>query len=125
VNIFLWVLQGLLALHTLMGAVWKFKTTAEQTMPSLKAIPAGVWTGLGVFEILCAIALVLPAIYRPLGFLAPAAAIAIALVMVAYCVLHMQSGTEGFGPMIYWSVVAAICLVIAYGRLVLSPFEIG
>jgi hypothetical protein len=41
-NILLWILQILLALHTAMGAVWKFSHSAEQTMPSLKAIPHGV-----------------------------------------------------------------------------------
>lgn len=42
-NIFLWTLQILMALHTLMGAVWKFSNSVENTMPSLKAIPNGVW----------------------------------------------------------------------------------
>ncbi len=121
-NIFLWVIQSLLALHTLAGAFWKFKNTAEQTMPSLKAIPPGIWTGLAVFEIICALGLILPAFYQPLNFLVPSSAIAIALVMITYCVLHMMSGTEGFGPMIYWLVVALVCGVIAYGRIALSPF---
>jgi hypothetical protein len=44
-NILLWVLQILLALHTTMGAVWKF-SHSEQTVPSLKAIPHGVWSWL-------------------------------------------------------------------------------
>ena len=44
-NILLWVLQILLALHTAMGAVWKF-SNSEQTVPSLKAIPHGAWLTL-------------------------------------------------------------------------------
>ena len=50
-NILLWVLQILLALHTAIGAVWKF-FNSEQTVPSLKAIPHGVWLSLSVIEIL-------------------------------------------------------------------------
>jgi hypothetical protein len=123
VNIFLWVLQVLLALHTLAGAVWKFKNTAEQTMPSLKAIPPLVWQGLGVFEILCAVALILPAFYKPVAFLAPVSAMAIASVMVIYCVLHVLSGAAENSPMIYWGVVAAVCAFIAYGRWVLAPLN--
>ena len=119
-NIALWILQGLLAVHTLMGAIWKFKNTAEQTMPSLKAIPANVWMGLGAVEIILAFELILPMFYKPLAFLVPVSAIAIALVMVIYCILHLTSGAEGFGPMIYWLVVAAVCAFIAYGRLTTS-----
>jgi len=121
-NIFLWVLQGLLAIHTLIGAVWKFKNTAEQTMPSLKAIPSGIWLGLSVFEIICALGLILPAFYKPLAFLVPASAIGIALVMVSFCGLHLASGPTTYSPMIYWIVVAAICAFTAYGRFVLQPF---
>ena len=63
-NILLWVLQILLALHTAIGAVWKF-FNSEQTVPSLKAIPHGVWLSLSVIEILCSLALVLPALSQP------------------------------------------------------------
>lgn len=54
-NIFLWVLQILLALHTAIGAVWKFSNPA-QTVPSLSAIPNGVWLAMSVVELLCAVA---------------------------------------------------------------------
>ena len=64
-NILLWVLQILLALHTVMGAVWKFSNSAEQTVPSLKAIPHGVWLAMSVFELLCSLGLILPAFIVP------------------------------------------------------------
>ena len=38
-NILLWILQILLALHTAVGAIWKFSNPA-QNLPSLSAIPA-------------------------------------------------------------------------------------
>jgi len=123
VNIFLWVLQVLLTLHTLAGAVWKFKNTAEQTMPSLKAIPPLVWQGLGVFEILCALVLVVPFFYQPISSLVPISAIGIGAVMLVYCVLHVLSGSTSYSPMIYWGVVAAVCVFIAYGRWVLAPLQ--
>jgi hypothetical protein len=120
-NILLWILQILLALHTAMGAVWKFSHSAEQTMPSLKAIPHGVWLAMSVFELLCSLALILPAFNKPLAILAPIAAVCIAAEMLLFSGLHIRSGDANYGPMIYWLVVAAICAFIAYGRFVLKP----
>ena len=119
-NILLWVLQILLAAHTAIGAVWKFSNPA-QTMPSLSAIPHGVWLGMSVVELLCAAGLVLPIFYKPLGFVIPLAAILIAVEMLLFCGLHIASGDASYGPLIYWLVVAAVCAFIAYGRLALAP----
>ena len=99
-NIFLWILQVLLALHTIMGAVWKFSHSAEQTMPSLKAIPTGAWQALAGLELICALCLILPAFYKPLTLLVPIAAICIAIEMLLFCVLHVASGDKTFSSII-------------------------
>ena len=119
-NILLWVLQILLAAHTAIGAFWKF-SNSEQTVPSLAAIPHGIWLALSVVELACVVGLVIPLLYKPLAMLAPLAAIVIAAIMLLYCVLHLVSGDPNHGQMIYWLVVAAFCAFIAYGRLVLRP----
>jgi len=119
-NILLWVLQILLALHTTIGAIWKF-SNSEQTVASLKAIPHGVWQLLSIAEILCALALIIPAIAKKWGFLAPIAATVIALEMLFFCIFHLASAETDSSPMIYWLVVAAICSFIAYGRFKLKP----
>ena len=119
-NIVLWVLQILLALHTAIGAVWKF-SNSEQTVPSLSAIPHGVWLAISVFELACVVGLVIPLLYKPLAILAPLAAVGIGAIMLIYCVLHLMSGDPSHGQMIYWLAVAAVCAFIAYGRFVLSP----
>lgn len=117
-NIILWVLQGLLALHTLVGAVWKFSKSAEQTMPSLAAIPQPIWMAMAVLEIICAVLLILPALNFSFGNLAAVGALIIAVEMVAFCALHIASGNvANVGPMIYWLVVAALCGFVAYGRM--------
>lgn len=121
-NIFLWILQVLLAAHTVIGAVWKFSHTAEQTMPSLKAIPPSAWLTLAVVELLCAFCLILPAIYKPASALAPLAAIGVAVIMLAFCAIEFFSGNIKPGSIGYWLVVAAVCAFIAYGRFVLRPF---
>lgn len=121
-NITLWVLQILMALHTLIGAIWKFSHSAEQTMPSLKSIPQSIWLGMSVLEVACAFGLLLPALNKSLGLSAPIAACVILAEMLAFCVLHRLSGATDLGPLAYWVVVAAVCALIAYGRFVLRPF---
>jgi DoxX-like family len=123
-NILLWSLQVLLALHTLTGAVWKF-SNSEQAVPSLKAMPHEVWLALSVVELLCSLALIAPAINKSLGILAPVAALCIAAEMVLFTGFHIYSGEASYSPTIYWGVVAAVCAFIAYGRLVLNPFLVG
>lgn len=119
-NILLWVLQVIFALHTAMGAVWKF-SNSEQAVPSLSAIPHGLWLAMSAFELLCTVGLILPAFYQPLAILAPIAATCIAAEMLFFSGLHIYSGDANYGPMIYWLVVAALCGFIAYGRFVLQP----
>lgn len=120
-NIFLWVLQVPLALHTAMGAVWKF-SNSEQSVPSLNAIPHGAWLAMGVVELLVGVGLILPAFNRPLAILAPIAAAFITAEMLLFSGVHIFSGHRDYGPVIYWLVVAAISAFIAYGRFVLEPF---
>ncbi len=118
-NVFLWILQVLLAIHTLMGAVWKF-SNSEQTVPSLKALPHGMWLTMGALEILCAVCFVLPAINKKMGFLVPIAALFIVAEMLFLCGFHIFSG-EVNSQWIYWVVVAIICGFLAYSRFVLKP----
>ncbi len=120
-NILLGCLQAVLALHTLMGAIWKISHSAEQTMPSLKAIPQGVWLGLSFFEVLCVLGLVLPVLFRSCGFLAPIAAFVVAAEMLLFCGVHFRSGASNYSPVIYWLGVAVVSVVVAYSRLRLRP----
>ncbi len=119
-NIPLWVLQVLLALHTAMGAVWKFSNT-EQSVPSLNTIPHGAWLAMSGLELLCSLGLVLPALSKSLATLAPVAAVCLAAEMLLFSGLHLLSGDANHGQMIYWLVVAAVCAFVALGRFVLKP----
>lgn len=121
-NILLWGLQILLALHTAVGAVWKF-SNSEQTVPSLTAIPHGMWLAMSVIELLCSLALILPALKKRLGILTPIAATLIAAEMLLFCVLDTFSTNPDYGHMVYWLVVAAVCAFVAYGRFVLKPLQ--
>jgi hypothetical protein len=117
-NILLWILQVLLALHTFIGALWK-TTNSEQSVPALQAIPHAVWMTLIVVELLCALGLVLPAFFKqPVRKLVPIAAACIAAEMLYLCAVYEFSGSQESDHLIYWLVVAAICAFVAYGRWV-------
>lgn len=120
-NILLWVLQGFIALHTAIGAIWKFFNSAGQTMPAFAVIPHGVWLSMSIIELFCAVALIAPAFSKSFAIMAPVAAIVIAAQMLMFCGLLLYFGDTNYSPMIYWLVVAAICAFIAYGRFVLRP----
>jgi len=115
-NILLWVLQILLALHTMMGAIWKF-SNSEQTVTSLKAIPHGVWLAMAVVELLCSLCLILPIFNKHFGILVPIAVVYIAAEMLLFCGLLIYAGVTSYSHLIYWLTVAVICAFIAYGRL--------
>ncbi|MEO8480801.1 MAG: DoxX family protein [Acidobacteriota bacterium] len=115
-TVLLWIFQVLLALHTATGAAWKL-TNSEQTVPSLSAIPHGIWLTLIGLEVLCSLGLIAPAIGRRFAILAPIAAIGIATEMLVFTGLNLTSGYEDQGSVIYWLVVAAFAGFIAYGRL--------
>ena len=121
-NIFLWILQVLMALHTVSGAVWKF-SNSEQAVPSLSAIPHGIWLALIGIEFLCSVGLLMPVLSKRSGKIVAYSALVIAAEMLLFCVVHVSSGAGDFFEMIYWLVVAGICAFIAYGRLKLSPIE--
>jgi len=117
-------LQVLLALHTAVGAVWK-SSNSERTMPSLAAIPHGVWLSMVSLELLCAIALVAPLFNKRAAILAPIAAAFVGAEMLFFSGVHLASGSTDIGPVIYWLVVAAVCAFIVYGRLALKPIRRG
>ncbi len=121
-NDFLWTVQTLLAVHTVMGAVWKFSNSA-QTVPSLKAIPHELWLAIGVVELLCALGLIVPVFKKSLGILAPIAATCIAAEMLFFCGLHFYPGDANYSHPIYWLIVAGICAFVAYGRFALEPIQ--
>jgi hypothetical protein len=114
------ILQVILALHTALGAAWMSSNPAK-TMPSLGAIPDGVWQTLTGLGLLCAIALIVPLFNKRAAILAPIAAAFVAAEMLYFSGVHLASGATGIGPVIYWLGVAAVCAFIVYGRLFSKP----
>src|ERR1700753_984824 len=119
-NVTLWIVQVLLALHTFVGAFWKF-SNSEQGVTSLKTLPHGVWLAMIGVELLCSVGLVLPLFSPSLRKWAPIAAICIGAEMVLFSAVFLLSGAADYHEITYWLIVAAFCAFIAYGRLVLRP----
>ena len=122
-NIVLWILQTLLALHTFAGALWKF-FNPNGAVPSLRAISHDGWLALSIVEILCSVALLLPAVNKRFAKYPVWAAIIIAVEMGLFIAVHIASGSTENAEIIYWAIVAAIAGFVAYGRLVLKPFSV-
>jgi hypothetical protein len=120
-NILFWTLQVVLALHTVMGGVWKFTNPVQTAVPTLGALPNGLWLALGVIDLLAAVAFVVPAFNKGWSGLIVIAAVYIVAEMLLYTVVHLASGNRFDGSVVYWLVVAALAGFLAYGRLSLSP----
>lgn len=110
-HIVLIVLQVLLALHTLMGAVWKFTNTID-AVPTLRAMGNGVWRVLGVVELVLVAALTLPIFVDALGWAVALGAFGVVAEMFAFCGVHLASGSKERGPLTYWLVVAVLAAVL-------------
>ena len=123
-NVFLWILQVALALFCLAGGQYKVFQFAELAkMPQTAALSRGAWGALGVFEMLCAILLIVPAAVKWMPVLTPLSAAALALEAFALAVIFAQYSLAltATNPLIYVVVMALVAAFVAYGRFVLRP----
>lgn len=125
-NILLWVLQILIAVFCIMGAVWRFSNyeQAAKEIASIKALSYGMWNAIGVFEIVCALGLILPGAFEIKPILTPIAAVCLTLEMLLVSGLHAYY--FGFqlkptNPAMWTIMLGALSAFVAYGRFVLKP----
>jgi DoxX-like family len=123
-NVLLWILQIALALFCVAGGQYKvFHFDELAKMPQTGAMSRGVWGAIGVFEILCAILLVVPAATNWIPVLTPLAAAAIALEGLSLAVLFAQYSLAltATNPLVYVVVMGLVAAFVAYGRFALKP----
>ena|SRR5687768_7125196 len=124
-NILLWVLQVLLALLFMFAGGTKLilpmSMLQEMGSPNAIALPGWFIRFIGVCEVLGALGLVLPGVFKTRQYLTPLAAIGLMIIMIGAVAVTMMSD----GP-----VIAAIPFVyllllgfIAYGRWRLRPLS--
>ena len=120
-NILLWVLQILGALlYTASGVMKVFMfDKVSKDVPSFGALPREAWMALGILELICAVGLIVPAIFHGQPMLTVVAAAVLAIQSLVFVGVHVKY--HEITPIIMSGVLGLLMAFIAYGRLVLQP----
>jgi hypothetical protein len=120
-NILLRVLQVLAAL--LYGASGSMKVflfdKIREGVRSFDALPRGAWMGLGILELVCTVALIVPAVFHWRPALTVVAATVLAIESLVFIWVHAQY--REITTAIVSGVLGVTMAFIAYGRMVLKP----
>ncbi len=120
-NVLLWVLQVLAAL--LYGASGIMKVfmldKVSEGVQSFGALPREAWMALGVLELVCAVALIVPAAFHWKPTLTVVAATALALESLVFIWVHAQY--HEIPAIVMSGVLGLVMAFIAYGRMALKP----
>ena len=118
-NAVLWILQIVLAVFCFTGGAYKvfmFHEVASEAWYG--ALPRLVWGALGVFEIVCGLVLVVPALTRGRRELVAIAAAALMVETVALAAIYgsysLQMRAEN--PLVWVLMTALLAALVAYGR---------
>ncbi len=123
-NVFLWVLQGLLALLALSGGAYKlFGFDAVAKEPFFAALPRAGWSAVGVFEVVCAVLLIAPAATGWMPTLTPLSAAALLLESLALAALYARYSRQltAANPLVWVLLIAVMAALVAYGRFASTP----
>jgi len=123
-NVLLWVFQVALALLAFAGGAYKvFMFDELAKVPTTGALSRGGWGALGVFEMLCAILLIVPAGAKWKPFLTPLAAAALALESLALAGLYARYSLKltATNPLVWVVVMGLMAVFVAYARYALRP----
>ena len=118
-NIFLWVLQVLLAAAFAAHGLLFLAPPPELLVEMDKMLPTWFRLFLGVAEVLAAIGLILPGITRIMPRLVAFAAVSIMTVMVSATVLHTMRGE--ISSAVTTAVLLVVATFVAYMRWKAKP----
>lgn len=122
-NIALWILQVLLALMFLFAGGTKLvlspEVMASMGSPNQVHLPGLFLKFLGVVEVLGALGLILPGLFRTRTELTPLAALGLFIIMIGAVVLTIMG--DGVGAAVVPFIVGLLCAFVAYGRWKLRP----
>ena len=116
-NVFLWIVQAILAAMFVMSGLMKSTQPKEKLAPKLPWVEdfsAGTVRFIGVVELLGGLGLILPAATGIAPILTPIAATGLAVVMVLAAATHIRR-KEPSG-VAFNAAVFALAVVVAWGR---------
>ena len=116
-NLVLWIVQIVLAVLNLAGGAYKV-SGSQQLAKQFRAVSRGAWCALGVFEVLGAVLLIVPAAVGWMPVLTPWAAAALAVEALALAVIYARHSLAltAANPLV-WSVAMGVAAaLVAYGR---------
>lgn len=120
-NILLWTLQVLAALLYGASGVMKVflfdKVSAD--VPSFGALPRRAWSALGILELVCTVALIVPSVLPWHPVLTPIAAAVLALESLVFVWVHTKY--REVPPLVMCVVLGLLMAFLAYGRAVQHP----
>ena len=123
-NALLWVVQIVLALLYLSGGAYK-AFSFDQVATQLTALSRGGWRALGIFEMLGAVLLIVPAALKWPARWTPIAAAVLALETFALAALYAQYSLQlaATNPLVWALVMGLLAAFVAYGRSALRPHK--
>ena len=117
-NIALWIIQVLLAVEFLFGGATKVFLSTETLMkmssPNAVHVPIMFLRFIGVCELLGALGLLLPGIFRIKQGLTPLAAAGLTIITIGATVITTMG--DGVGLAMIPFVTALLCAFVVYGR---------
>jgi uncharacterized membrane protein YphA (DoxX/SURF4 family) len=122
-NILLWIIQVLLALLFLFAGGTKLVLPVEvlnaMGSPNQVHLPGLLLKLVGLFEVLGALGLILPGLFRTKTGLTPLAAAGLVIIMIGAVVLTIIG--DGIAMAIFPLVVLFLVAFVAYGRWRVAP----
>jgi hypothetical protein len=91
----------------------------SKDVPSFGALPRQAWTALGILELVCTVALIVPAAFHWHPSLTVVAAIVLTVESLVFVWVHVKY--REISPIILSGVLGLLTAFIAYGRTVLNP----
>jgi uncharacterized membrane protein YphA (DoxX/SURF4 family) len=116
-NVFLWILQGLLAAAFLYSGSLKATQPKEKLVknyPFVTDFSTGTVKLIGTSQVLAAIGLILPAVTGIAVILTPLAAVGLGLIMVFAAIYHFRKGE--YSSITINAVILILAAIVAWGR---------
>ena len=122
-NILLWILQVLAALlYSASGVMKVFMfDKVSRDVPSFGALPRAAWLALGILELVCMVALIMPAALQWYPVLTVIAAAVLAIESLVFVAVHAKY--HEMAPIIMSGALGLLMGFIAYGRLFVKPIS--